>query len=632
MMDNVYKNHLNESSDLIHDLAKLSGFTVDEFNNRIYELLNKDFKGETLHADNTSYIGNNSLSDLLLPALMLLEDHSTRNDNPHEETTESIGTLTVDEIESLDVGDGIRSGLYPLDVIGYDTRTWDVQSLNSVILYNPANDGTIEVTDEVFYSIYATPYVLEPDLYRIQDQCPNWPYVDVYLYMGLDKGSPTLMLHETKVPDTVARIYMATIDMYARNISSLDPVIRMSGKRLSDFPMTDALPVGTGKFMDNVKLHPGWLGGIGDLTPDRPDGMDISFRGFSQAAGGRLYTLGDTPLYVLYTDYLTAGLVGDDFEGEVDRVARFNCVLSGNITSLVWNLTLVSGQKVELSASIEGDNEYLFFEVSSLPIGLSLLKVTATNNEGKQMEQSVYIEGVEPLRVDLVDVNMTKVSGAYDETTHYHYYNGIVNVEYEIMADLKGKDLVESYSYTPTSGLPAHSGTIVKLSSGLYTLKFANGGGGIVKIDGVDKYGTKLTQTIVVNVDSEGPPVYNPKFVGITATGQRVPIDADPNFAWYNTYKNNGTNFMSFTKWEIEFVGAATSYTYELVTLESMVTPGFTALLLPVPPNKVLINMYNANAIPPFGSSVQYIKVNMIVKNSIGQAVSKTYYLRFING
>lgn len=621
-MDDIYKSHFNESPDTIYELARLTGFSIDEFNEWVYAILNKDFKGNTIHSENTQYLGNNSLSDLLLPALIQLEDHSTRNDNPHNETTTSIGTMTVEEIEALDLGEGIRSGMYPLDVIGYDTRDWIPFPLNEWITYSADDLGTIVLTDDLPFSIYCTPYLIEPSRFIIKEQCPNWPNVDVYLYIGLNKGLPSITLSEVKTSDTIANLYMATVSRTTKTLSIMSPVIRFSGKRLSSTPVQDGLPVGPGPFMGTAKLNAGWLGGIGDSGPTRPPGeFDITFYSFLRPAGGKLWAYNGLDMYVSYTD-------------GVAQVNTFTAGFSGNIASFSYTVDVLEGTRpTGAVVGVNYDSTALTFHLDNTDNTLCLLKfnVTIVDANSNTVTKSIYVRRARPLVINYLGTSMD-VNLAAGVRSDRASLNAVMDIPYTITILSSGEDVTKSFSYVRTSGSTLHKATLSDNGAGVFGAKFVEPGGGTITYTFRDKYGTVSYFYAYIKVDSEGPPVYNPKFTGITATGQRVPVSVTPDVTWFNTYKNMGVDFMPFVEWEIEFQGIGVNYTYGADTQESLLAPGaFKGFTTKVAPNILKIQMIRDYSTPPAGKTVQYLKMAMILKNGIGQAVADHYYLRFIH-
>lgn len=633
-MDDIYKNKFNESSTLIYDIAKLSGFSIDEFNNRIYALLNKEFKGETLTSGDTQYVGTSSLSDLLIPALLDLEDHSTRNDNPHEETAESIGTLRVADIEALDTGVGLKTGLIPLDVIGYDTKSWEELPLNNLIKYTSTAGGTIKVSGEVAYSIYATPYLLQPSEYVILEQCPNWPNVDVHLYMGLKKGISTIMLYETRVADTIARIYMGTVARVGRTLSTLKPVIRMSGMRLSVDPVPYGLPVGPGTFRSNNKLHGGWLGAVGDITPPRPSGLSITFTSFTSAAGGRLGTQDGKSVYVLYSDYKTNSGFNDTSTPGVDNVAKFDVYISGLVTNVTWGVTRISGGIVTFkNVMISAEKDQMTFEVDDLPLGLSELTLTATDSTGDTVVKKLLVKCVAPLELKLVNTTMSKTTGTFAGSEYSHYYNAVVNTEYSIVMSIKGDVVNESPRYSVTSSRPGgtHTGNLVKLSSGNYTIRFNNAGTGNVIVFIEDTYGSRVEQNINVSVKLDPPPIYMPVFTGYTADAIPEPLDGLPDFRWYNTTRiMTSPTVWPYVEYDVEYLDANMNYSFEFTTVRSSPTIGFKVKAVQYGYGNFIFTMEKGTAIPPAGRTVQYVEVKAKVSNLSGEVIEDTYYLRFI--
>lgn len=630
MMDNIYVTHLNERSDFIYSLAKLSGMSVDDFNDRIYRLLDKEFKGETVKSGDTQYVGTDSLSDLLLAALIALEDHSTRNDNPHEETTESIGTLTVDEIEALVSveEDGVESGLIPIDIVGYDTRTWEPVPLNDFIIYSPADGGSILITGEVLYSIYATPYILEVGEFPILEQCPNWPNHDVHLYIGLEKGISKIMMFDSRVPDSVARIHIGILYNTSKSISQLIPIIRMSGMRVSELPVPYGIPVGPGPFRSASKLHPGWLGAVGDLTPDRPSGLSITFTYFTHAAGNRIGTRNGTTVYTLYQNYK---------ETEDGENATFTAILSGLVSTATWSIRGVSGGVASVTTTgLNADKDAMDFLVGTLPLGSSELTVTITDVNDNSVTRKLFIDCVKPLSLTFGSTDMTLTTGMFEGSDITHYYMATVDKEYYINVNMDGSEYTENYRYSAARGRPGvtHSAQLVRIGKGRYTIKFTGEGSGDVIIFVEDNYGTRVTQTINVNVKLDPPPVYRPVFTayedGYMGT---VVLNGLPNYYKYSTERmfTDPTDW-PYVEYDVVFEDATTNYEFEFTTISSHPTPGFILSATRYGAQTMSLKMLKGTANPPPGKSIQYIQAKVKVSNRSGESVEDTYYLRFVYG
>lgn len=608
MMGNILEDYFNEDVSTIVDLGKLYGLNAREFVDHVILLLQKEIKGVTIGSENTDMLAGQTKLQILSEALARLSSHASRSDNPHEETAESIGTIHKDEIEAFDFT-GIPSGAFPIDVVGYDTTTWETTDLSALLT---VGTNTISLTRPLHYILYGRPYSINPQTLSF----PSGTNPELYLYIELNKGLPGLTLSKDKLSDLKHRIYLTKLNTATKFLTPIEPIIRMSGRRISENPIGDAIPATGGAYHYADQLTGGWIPGS-----NREEDVGIAWGDLSVTSSGSA---------VIESTYNGLRIITTDMYSDME----FTIIKGGEIKDIVVVQTGVGGPPVMYEPVGSWGNQETF-EVMSDVLGMSLFTVTATVGN-KDFEVKFYVRVAEPFDFGIAQSTTLPYLGRAlgVPINSIARFTPQVGVRYEmkfihsekVSISMTGLSNTFPAPYSITSGFTDNPLIVFN-----YTYKHS----ATITIRAVDISGRSITlDPRVIAADVDTLPVIDL----FMRARHHVPTGPVGNFynnvpkaPWYQTTKNEPATSHNYKSWTAEFLQLPVSH-FCSVRMKSCITSRHHKLTMSQgsSDNQIDINPIWVGTDPGGVPAVHYFICEATVESSVGRKVHEEFYIRIV--
>lgn len=208
-----------------------------------------------VRAKNSNKLNGMTLAQIRKPANDLLIAHIPRQDNPHKETLESIGTYTAVYVDSQ-VTNKVPMGIIPISTYGITDGMTDEQMNSAWVV-----DGwSVGITKLIAAIVSGTVYELPAWTVDVRTVTSNYTDRTFHIYLYLRYGDVSYQCREDTVTESNTMMYLGTVTTNASGIvtKSFKTVIRLDTFRLSAAPVGSALPVSAGDYDQLVKFPTAW--------------------------------------------------------------------------------------------------------------------------------------------------------------------------------------------------------------------------------------------------------------------------------------------------------------------------------------------------------------------------------------
>lgn len=208
-----------------------------------------------VRAKNSNRLNGLTLAQIRKPANDLLIAHIPRQDNPHEETLESIGTYTATYVDSQ-VTNKVPMGIIPISTYGITDGMTDEQMDAAWGI----NGWTIGISKPIAAIVSGTVYQLPAWSVDVRDVTSNFTNRTFHIYLYLRYGDVSYQCREDTVTESNTMMYLGTVTTNGVGIATkvFSTVIRLDTFRLSTAPVGSAIPVTGGTYDTLVKLPSTW--------------------------------------------------------------------------------------------------------------------------------------------------------------------------------------------------------------------------------------------------------------------------------------------------------------------------------------------------------------------------------------
>lgn len=596
-------DYFNESPKTIVELSKLYGLDAKSFVDHIILLLEKEIKGVTIGSLDTLQVGGQSIEKLIKEALDALRVHASRSDNPHEETVDSIGTMSGEEIYGLDLT-GVPVGHVPIDIVGYNIKTWARQDLTSSFI---VETNAIWLKEDLSFILYGRPVTIKSQTIQVPTSGPE----ELYLYIELDKGLPTLRLTSAREPDLKHRIFLTKYGRTSRLLHPVESILRVSGKRISENPSGDSIPATSGSYMHLTKLQEGWIPGSNREEEPGLVWGDIEIVSLSS----------DVTEYRYLDKLMLTANRGEDFQ--------FRIIKDGEVQDLI-----VTNTAVKTKLDVEPVDEFTDtdYKVDTTKLGFSKIEVKSTvGNE--TFSETVYIRVSDPLTMVLMSTDMPYPDrGQIGPLPPIGRYSPRVNVQYKmnfvaseiVDIDMSGLDNLWPRVYTIENGINPK-----------INLKFMSRYTASISVTGKDISGRAVTLgPFTIAADTDEPPAITLHCKGYMYTPDHADFWKNtPGGPWYQSTKNEpaSNSTLNMKRWTVEFYQLPASH-IPTIRMKSCITSRNHTLAFKEGVNRNIIEIdpvwvgADTGGLP----MVHYFICEGEVQNGLGAKITEEFYIRIV--